>query len=73
MKYSQTYYQIQYTSKLILAARTEKERVVINLRVSTCEERVRFASILFCSGSIREGSIVCVLFVGVISTIENFF
>jgi hypothetical protein len=26
---------------------TEKERVVINLRVSTCEERVRFASILF--------------------------
>jgi hypothetical protein len=49
MKYPQTYHQIQYTSKPILAACTEKERVVINLRVSTCEERVRFASILFCT------------------------
>jgi hypothetical protein len=58
-KYPQTHYQIQYTSKPILAARsTEKDRVVINLRVSTCEERVRFVSILFCcSGSSREGSI----------------
>jgi hypothetical protein len=48
-KYSQAYHPIQYTSKPILAACTEKERVVINLRVSTCEERVRFASILFCT------------------------